>query len=277
MKAVRLVKYRGWSMRAVARRVGVSPSTILRWCKKDMTGGWDPIETESSAPRNVQRVDSSIEQMIVHERLRAGRCGQVVHAVLARRGISVSLPTVHRVLDRHGLLKKRSPLKRRHRSIPRPDVEKPGDLIQIDTIHIIPGVLYVYTMLDVRSRIAWVRASERINTHRSLRFVQDSKRETEMSFRVLQSDNGSEFSMWFSEHVQRLGVVHRHSRVRRPNDNAHIERFNRTVQDECTRKLPKKLEVYKRVLPEYIHEYNNERHHMSLEYETPAEVLRRWC
>jgi len=26
----------------------------------------------------------------------------------------------------------------------------------------------------------------------------------------------------------------RHTRLGKPNDNAHIERFNRTIQEECT-------------------------------------------
>lgn len=29
-------------------------------------------------------------------------------------------------------------------------------------------------------------------------------------------------------------IAIRHTRLGRPNDNAHIERFNRTIQEECT-------------------------------------------
>ncbi len=45
--AVRLVKYRGWSTRRVARHFGYSQSAVVKWCKKDPTGGWHEIPTES--------------------------------------------------------------------------------------------------------------------------------------------------------------------------------------------------------------------------------------
>ena len=44
-EAVNLVKYRGWSMRKVARRFGVEPSTVSRWCKHPLGNGWFRIPT----------------------------------------------------------------------------------------------------------------------------------------------------------------------------------------------------------------------------------------
>ncbi|MBI4160446.1 MAG: DDE-type integrase/transposase/recombinase, partial [Candidatus Yanofskybacteria bacterium] len=38
-------------------------------------------------------------------------------------------------------------------------------------------------------------------------------------------DHGSEFSKWFTKVVEYSGVSHRHTRVRTPTDNGHIERF----------------------------------------------------
>ena len=51
MDAVRLVKYRGWSMHKVARHVGVEPSTVSRWCKGHFGTGWMRIPTRSSRPK----------------------------------------------------------------------------------------------------------------------------------------------------------------------------------------------------------------------------------
>ncbi|MBL7045410.1 MAG: hypothetical protein ISR99_00005, partial [Parcubacteria group bacterium] len=45
--AVRLVKYRGWSTRKVARYTGFSQSAIVKWCKRDSTGGWHEVPTRS--------------------------------------------------------------------------------------------------------------------------------------------------------------------------------------------------------------------------------------
>ncbi len=53
--AVRLVKYRGWSIRKVAKHLGYAPSTVSRWCKRDSTGGWHEIPTRSSKPKTSPR------------------------------------------------------------------------------------------------------------------------------------------------------------------------------------------------------------------------------
>lgn len=67
----------------------------------------------------------------------------------------VSLSSVKRTLKRHGLLKSRSPWQKTCKSPHRPIAASPGDLVQMDTIHIytIAGQrFYVYTLLDVHSR-----------------------------------------------------------------------------------------------------------------------------
>ena len=50
----------------------------------------------------------------------------------------------------------------------------------------------------------------------------------------MQSDNGLEFSEHFAQRLKSNNIALRHTRLGRPNDNAHIERFNRTIQEECT-------------------------------------------
>lgn len=43
-----------------------------------------------------------------------------------------------------------------------------------------------------------------------------------------------EFSRYFEMKLENRGIKVRHTRLKRPNDNAHIERFNHTIQEECT-------------------------------------------
>lgn len=148
--------------------------------------------------------------------------------------------------------------------------------MQIDTIHIGEhgdGRLYIYTLLDVCSRWVHAKVSERITTHRSLTFVQEAQRLFLVRFETLQSDHGQEFSSWFTERVQKGGSIHRHSRVRMPADNGHLERFNRTVQDERLRRVPQTLSSYRKSLPEYLGFYNTERPHMGLGMKTPFQVV----
>jgi transposase len=71
---------------------------------------------------------------------------------------------------------------------------------------------------------------------------------------VVQTDNGAEFQIWFRDQLKAKGVTLRHSRVRQSNDNAHVERFNRTLQDECLGRWPLEHTVPKQLkacLPYY--------------------------
>jgi transposase InsO family protein len=156
-----------------------------------------------------------------------------------------------------------------------PAVSQPGSLIQIDTIHIIPGRLYVYTILDVCSRWAKAIASKKINTHRSLCFTHQAQKDFPFDFSCLQSDHGPEFSSYFSEHVtSSLNTVHRHSRVRKPNDNGHLERFNWILKEECLQEKPRSYYSYQRAIKDYLNYYNNERLYLGIDFKIPAQVLR---
>jgi transposase InsO family protein len=277
MQAVRLVKYEGWSIRKVSRYIGAAPSTISRWTKKDLSHGWRPIPTLSSRPKSHPRaLNQKIVKAIIKQREKRHRCAEVVHRELQQAGINVSLSSVKRTLKRNHLLRERSPWKRLHRSIGRPLASKPGDLVQMDTIHLMKNYkerIYVYTLLDVHSRWAWAFADDRASCKRSLKFIKLAQRRFPFPINCLQSDHGSEFSQNFSE---RIKIAHRHSRVRKPNDNAHLERFNRTLQDELLKELPPDVSVINKQLPGYLKYYNEERLHMGINFKTPMQVLRSY-
>jgi len=264
---------RGWGVRKVARRMGVAPGTLSKWVKKSQVLGYHPIPTLSSKPKaHPRQLSKELVLKIYHKRVLIKRSAEVVHQELVNEGVLVSLSSVKRTLDRMGLLKKRSPWKRYHPPMLRPDVEKQGDLVEVDTIHLLrpEGRVYVFTLLDVYSRFAYARAYPHANTKTALRFVQKAQRLASFQFKTLQSDHGSEFSQWFSD---RVFSVHRHSRVRRPNDNAHLERFNRTVQEECLDGVPKTVKDLNRALEKYLPYYNGKRLHFGLNLRTPLQAL----
>lgn len=212
---------------------------------------------------------------IISYREKYHRGAEVLHELLRRDGVVVSLSSVKRTLRREQLAY-HSKWKKWHQYPPRPEPRSPGMLVEIDTIH--DGVpeerLYLYTLLDVCSRWAYAIPSLRINTHRSLRFVETARRTASFDFETIQSDNGSEFSKWFTQRVTERGMAHRHSRVRMPNDNAHLERFNRTIQDECIRRIPRTFRVWQKEIPEYLDWYNGERPHLALKLKTPEDMIK---
>jgi transposase InsO family protein len=277
--AVVCVKIRHWSMRKTARYFGVQPSTVSRWCKRDVWDGAYEIPTRSSKPKTSPKaLPRSIVNEIIKERVGRRRCAEHVYNALKKKGVVVSLSSVKRTLDRCHLTKKRSLWKRSHDATQRPEVTHTGSLLQADTIHIIApdsSRIYVYTLIDLYSRWAYAEVVEKIGAESSVIFVQKAKRKASFKFEMIQTDHGSEFSTRFTHSLWSMKIRHRHARVRQSNDNAHIERFNRTVQEECLDRTTHNISSFREALKEYLSYYNNERSHMGINYQTPLEVLRR--
>ncbi len=93
---------------------------------------------------------------------------------------------------------------------------------------------------------------------------------------TVQTDNGSEFLAEFDAYCQTQNLVHLFTYPHSPKINGVVERFNRTIQEDC-------LEVYYNELDdpalinlrigEYLAFYHNERVHKTLGNRTPAEVI----
>lgn len=195
--------------------------------------------------------------------------------MLKQDGITVPRSTIHRVLDRNRCLKKRNKRKWCHPAVERPQALKSGDLVEVDTIHRMiddKKRLYVFSLLDVHSRSAYARAYSKMSGATSVRFVEEAERKSSFKFEMIQSDHGPEFSRSF---VQRIRKSHRFTRLGKPNDNAHIERFNRTLQEECLDKIPTDVRKINCALKKYLKYYNNERIHLSLST-TPSQVVPSW-
>lgn len=271
-QAAELVR-RGWPARKVGRYLGYHHTAVMKWVRKSRIMGYHPIPTKSSRPNShPNQLNKDTVNKIIETRKAIKRSAEVVHRELLNQNIVVSLSSVKRTLDRNYLLNKRSPWKRYHAPTERPEALNPGDLVQIDTIHLMIGNqrIYVFTLIDVYSRWAYARADERANTQTALEFLRRAKKEAGFTFKTIQSDHGSEFSTSFTE---RSKLNHRHSRVRRPNDNAHLERFNRTIQEECLDKLPRNVYSINEALPIYLNYYNTKRLHFGIDLKTPLQVV----
>lgn len=281
--AVKLVRGEGWSVRQTARYIGVQPGTVSKWLKKcpSGVGRIHVVPTKSSRPKNSPNaIDKEIVDRIIAIRLKRGRCAQVIHAQLKREEVHVSLSTVKRTLDRQGLTKKRGKWKKYHAPEERPKAKKPGILVQMDTIHLLERLnckkrIYIFTMIDCFSRWGYARAADKASTINAVKVMRLAQRQAPFQFSCIQSDHGPEFMNYFTGKVKELGLRHRHSRVRMPNDNAHVERFNRTIQEECRKPIIKyrtDLNKLNREIMKYMRYYNNERLHMGLGFKTPSEA-----
>ncbi len=275
-RAVRLVRQGGWSMRRVARYIGVEPSTVSRWMQKTTSMEVRRVPTRSSRPHSHPRtLDPDIVDRIVELRAQRKRCADVIHAQLLKEDIKVSISSIYRTLKRKALIPQRSKWKKQHLSGIRPVPEKPGLLVETDSIHIplLPlekkKRVYIFTLIDVFSRWAYAKASVRLSAHLLLEFVREAQKKAGFKFACVQSDHGPEFSHHFTKYIRVEGSRHRHSRVRKPNDNAHIERFNRTIQEEMRTQISKyknNIPLLNKEIKQYLQYYNTERLHMGIHF-----------
>jgi transposase len=181
----------GKSVTEVARYFGYTKGAVSKWCKKCPTNGTWAIPTKSSRPKShPSQVSKEVIGKIRTIRIAlGGRCAEVIKKHLEDEGIKLHRITVQRVLDRTGLTKKRSPWKRFHKSITRPMALKPGDLVQIDTIHLMVNTqhrIYIYTLIDVYSRWTFAWATQRINTRMSIRFLKLAQAKACFTFKCIQ-------------------------------------------------------------------------------------------
>lgn len=303
--ALQLLVREGMPSQVVANRCGVHRSTIYRWKRKwdklnenvQLTNDNRPtraaglafrlaalrwrIPTRSSRPKySPNAVPGAIVELVISLRQILKRCAEVVWFHLAHdNGVNISLSSVRRILKRHHYISGRK--KRVRPDNPRrPHVTKPGELVETDTIHYICPITktrrYVYTVIDVYTRMTYAEIHPRILPGIAASVVLHARNELGFDFTMIQTDNGPEFGRYFAQVLARHNMPVRHTRLGRPNDNAHIERFNRTIQEEClgstiaynaaTKHLQTK--IYN-----YLEYYNFKRVHLSLQYRTPSQML----
>ena len=271
--AARLV-FKGWSARKVGRHFGFHHTAVMKWVRQARKVGDVPIITRSSRPHShPKQLSKEVIQKIVEKRKAHNRYAEALYHELKNEGVNVSLSSVKRTLDRNYLTKKKSPWKRFHPHQDRPIPLKSGDLVQTDTIHIMTGEktrIYVFVLIDVYSRWAYARCYERMNSHISLNFVRMAQKQASFNFDMLQSDHGPEFGDWFIKCIRKS---HRYTRIGKPNDNAHIERLNRTLQEECLDKIPADVRKINCALKNYLRYYNYERLHTGINFLTPMQVV----
>lgn len=278
MEAVRLVKEHGWSTRRAARHFGFTHSAVVKWLRKAyfLPQNNQFIPTQSSRPEHhPYSLDPAIIRRILALRAERNQCAEILHHRLSDEGIVISLSSVKRVLKRCGC-SRYSRWKKWHQYPERPIPEQPGILVEIDSMHdgIPSDRLSLYALIDVHSRWGYAESVRRTTSRTSTHFVSQAQKVAPFQFQTIQTDHGSEFSKWFTKVVGYAGMSHRHSRVRTPTDNGHIERFIRTLQDECLSRVSRSFLSWQKELPEFLRYYNTERPHMGLNFKTPAEILK---
>lgn len=130
----------------------------------------------------------------------------------------------------------------------------------------------IFTALEEHTKIGYARVYKTNSSENSKDFLERLMYLVEGRVSFIHSDNGSEFEGAFAEACALFQITHIYSRARTPKDNAALERFNRTVQDEWLSLSEVGLDDINdanKDMSEWLGEYNTYRPHQSLDYQTP--------
>jgi putative transposase len=292
---LKILEYaRTHSVAATCRHFGIARSTYYRWATRYDSQQLPFLENRSSAPRRMRRPTWTPAQAAAVQRVREAhpRWGKdKLAVVLCRDGMALSVSMVGRILTdlkrRKVLVEPKTPRLRAHSRHARPyavrkpqeyTVAAPGDLVQLDTMHLtpLPGVeRRHFSAVDVVSRwsVTGVRATATAGTARD--FLEELEERLPFPVRAIQVDGGSEFMAEFETACQERGLALFVLPPRSPKLNGHVERANRTHRTEFWELYDGDLELplLQAALQVWEQSYNHVRPHQALGYRTPAEHL----
>ena len=285
----------GANVSLTARHFGVSRPTVYRWLGRFDRLRLETLEDRGSAPRRRRRSTWTLEQLraVRAIRERYPRWGKDKLQILLRRaGCVLSTSMVGRILDRlrrSGEL--REPAHRRvsvrQRRWVRPyairkpadwRVERPGDLVELDTLDIraLPGMVWKqFTARDVVSRWDTLELGRRATARAAADVLDRLAERMPFEVRAISIDNGSEFMAEFEAACAARGIRLFVLPPRSPKLHGAVERANRTHTEEfyeVTLAEPD-LASFQAALRAWETVYNTIRPHRALDYLTPAEYL----
>lgn len=130
----------------------------------------------------------------------------------------------------------------------------------------------IFTALEEVTKIGYARIYSTKSSKNAKDFLQRLSYLSDHQLKNIHHDHGSEFFGEFETACKELGILQIFSRVRTPTDNSALERFNRTVQDEWLSLSEVGLDELQDAnddLTQWLIQYNAERPHQSLDYQTP--------
>ena len=277
------------------RYFGISRQTFYRWKRRYRPHLLSTLESRSSRPKRLRRRTWTVDEIQAVQTIRARfpRWGKAkLQRLLGRDGIPLSVSRVGRILaylKQRGLLHEpprryisaRKRLARRLHAVRKPPgyrVDRPGDLVQLDTLDVRPApswFLKQFTAHDVVSRWATLDLHERATAHTATHALDALLARMPFPVRAIQIDGGSEFRGEFEVACKARGIRVFVLPPRSPKLNGGVERANRTHAEEFYECFPllRSAPHVRSTLLEWEHIFNHLRPHQALAYLTPREHL----
>ena len=282
---------------ATREAFGVSRRTLFRWQKKlnESLGKLEGLNAKTTAPigRRKRVVPENINNRIMALRTIHPRLGKdKIWGILKKEGYAGSISTVGRIisdLKKRGLILNpvnlsyyaksdsfREKMKPRKKKLRRPRGYR---VLEVDTIvRFIDGKKrYIITGIDTEKRDAFAACYTNHGSFSAGDFLTKCQAVLPDCPRAVQTDNGSEFALHFDQACAKLELKRFHTYPRSPKMNAHIERFNRTLDEEFLiyhRALMRDdVSAFNDKLIDWLLWYNGERPHHSLGLLSPFQAM----
>ena len=280
----RALQLRQESVRALARRHGVSPTTVQKWRQRATTA--DAKMGPKEARSTVLTLDE--EAIVV-----AFRRHTLLPLDDCLYGLQPAMPhltrsALHRCLQRHGI--SRLPEIEGGKPKKQPFAAYPIGYFHVDIAEVQTGEgkLRLFVAIDRTSKFAFARLVETAGKMEAAQFLRDLVEAVPYRVHTVLTDNGVQFTprkqdIWDSRHIfdrvcDEHGIEHRLTKVNHPWTNGQVERMNRTIKDATVKRYHydshSQLAAHLRL---FVDAYNHARRLKTLRGLTPYEyVCRAW-
>jgi len=268
----------GKSLEALSRETGVARPVLSRWWVRYCQEGRAGLKPRSRRPHRLARhLGAAVEQQILQLRNRGWGPARIALA------LQIGHSSVHRVLLRHGRNRLRQPTPRVFR---RYEKSRPGELLHLDLKYLYrwpnSSREYAYAGVDDFSREAVAAVLPQRSSQDAAAFLEQIVSTLPYRIEAVMTDNDLIFSMRRAYYAQRqtrfqqccrsLGIEHWLTSPHRPQTNGKVERFFRTLDEECLLiQDPGCSELRIRDVQQFVWYYNHERPHLSLHGLTPVQ------
>ncbi len=275
---------------AAARQLGIDRRTVKRWVDRGRQPWgyvrWQGVQRRSTAPKHPQQVLSAEAAAQVRAwREATGFCREKLAFLAKAQGLTVSASTIHRTLQRAGLI--RASTKRRRPRFQNGQVMRPSNCpglgyLQMDVKYVTPDLsglpytCYLYAAMDIHSRYKVGLILPKLDEGDALLALYHATQQFPFPLHYVQTDNGLEFQQRFHAKCAELGLEHFYIHKSSPNDNAVIERSFRTDEEECffwLEEAPRDHSELNTWYQAYLVKYNTIRPHMGINMLTPKEAI----
>jgi transposase InsO family protein len=283
----------GLSERAIAKEYNISRTTASKWKKRDS------VDDRSHRPENLHATLSSAEEYVVCELRRTLLLPLDDLLVVVREFINqkMSRSALDRCLRRHGISNLKDIIpesegqERQYRKF---NDYEPGFIhVDVKYLPVMPGESsrkYLFVAIDRATRWVFMEIKECRTAESARSFIKNLIEKSPFAVLKILTDNGKEFTDRFSPAGERIpsgghifdiecsmnGIEHRLIKVRHPQTNGMVERFNGRVEEVLSQTRFKSSSEMEETLIRYCSVYNHYIPQKNLGHITPVAALKKW-